>query len=95
MRTDMKTTERKTWGEFRATGLLFFVNSFLQIFGWSIGLEIDDDGNIKEVYPLRSAFRGFSENITDEAYAKLGDYIADNAVKIKDEGHCGFLIEDE
>ena len=88
----MKTTERKTWAEFRSTGLLLFVNSFLQIFGWSIGFEIDDDGNIKNVYPLRSAFRGFPESAVDEAYGKLAEYIENNATIIKDEGHCGFLI---
>ena len=95
MRTDMKTAEIKTWAEFCSTGLLLFINSFLQIFGWSIGFEVDDDGNIKDVYPLRSAFRGFAESDVDNAYAKLADYVADNAVRIKDEGHCGFLMKED
>ena len=91
----MEVIERRTWKEFRSTGALLFVNSFLQIFGWSIAVDVDDDGSIKEVYPIRTAFRGFSEKNVDEAYMKLADYIAENAIRIKDEGHCGFLIEEK
>lgn len=36
-----KFIEEKTWDEFRETGLLYFVNSFLQIFGWSIVAEYE------------------------------------------------------
>ena len=95
MDTNMKIVEKRTWAEFRSTGLLLFVNSFLQIFGWSIAVNIDDDGDIETVYPIRTSFRGFSENNVDEAYQKLADYMVDNAVKIKDEGYCGFLTKED
>ena len=36
-------SEKKTWAEFRNTGLLLFTNSFLHIFGWAITLEMEDN----------------------------------------------------
>ena len=50
---------KKTWNEFRSTGLLVFVNTFLHIFGWAIVVELGDDGK-ETVYPYRTRFRGFS-----------------------------------
>lgn len=43
--------QKKTWEEFRKTGLFHFVNAFLHIFGWVIVLAIKDNGEVAEVYP--------------------------------------------
>lgn len=70
--------EKKTWGEFRSTGLLLFINSFLHIFGWAIVLDYKDDTTV-EVYPARCKYRGFYEGMTSEAYIKLSKWMKDNA----------------
>lgn len=42
--------DKKSWTEFRETGLFHFVNSFLHLFGWAIVLSEEDDGST-EVFP--------------------------------------------
>ncbi len=75
---------RKEWEEFRSTGLLMFVNTFLQIFGWSIVIDFDEDkqtGEIKnyKVYPVRTKFRGFSNSSQEKAYIKLSKWMNENS----------------
>ena len=41
--------QKKTWEEFRNTGLFHFVNAFLHIFGWVIVLALKDNGEVEEV----------------------------------------------
>jgi len=66
--------KRKTWEEFRSTGLIWLINSILHTFGWSIVLTIDKD-KIIDVYPTRVKFRGFSKSINIEGYQKISKYI--------------------
>ena len=73
---------KKTWEEFRQTGLLLFVNSFLHIFGWAIVLEMDKDGEIKAIYPYRVKFRGFNEKSITNAHGKLAKYMAENSEEL-------------
>lgn len=70
--------EKKTWEEFRNTGLLFFVNSFLHIFGWAICLDFED-GCVTNVYPSRCKFRGFGNEVVSSSYIKLSEWMKDNA----------------
>lgn len=72
-----KTLDKKSWEEFRETGLLVFVNQFLHIFGWAIAVDVNEDGNVTEAFPARTSFRGFSEDINDKAYNKLAKYISE------------------
>lgn len=74
----------KTWEEFRQTGLLLFVNTFLHIFGWAIVADIENDKVLK-VYPCRVSFRGFKEASVDEAYVKLTQYMKDNSEELFNE----------
>lgn len=74
----MDTIEKKTWSEFRETGLVWFINSILHLFGWAIVLRIDKD-EILEVYPARVIFRGFSEDVTSEGYRKVTKWLTENA----------------
>ena len=75
--------EEKSWEEFRSTGLLLFVNSFLQIFGWSIVVSYDKDkdtGELKDyrVFPARSKFRGFKTESVSKAHVKLAEWMNQN-----------------
>jgi len=68
---------RKTWEEFRESGLLWWANMILHTFGWAIVLEIEDNVVIG-AYPARVKFRGFSEDINSEGYVKVTKYLKDN-----------------
>ena len=69
--------ERKTWGEFRKTGLLWFVNTILHLFGWAIIYDVDENF-VRDVYPARVKFRGFTGECNDEGYSKVTEYLAEN-----------------
>ena len=74
------TVEKRTWAEFRKSGLLWFINAILHAFGWAIILEIDSETKeITDCYPARVKFRGFSEDRNTEGYKKLSCYMRDNA----------------
>lgn len=75
---------KKTWDEFRATGLLFFINQILHAFGWAITCDVED-GKVIDVYPARVKFRGFSEDVVAKNYRKIGEYIENNHKDIYEE----------
>ena len=78
--------EKRSWSEFRNTGLLWFINSILHLFGWAIVFEFSDergtfnpDAGLKSVYPARVKYRGFSEKDNSEGYKKVTEYFKENA----------------
>jgi hypothetical protein len=78
--------EKKTWKEFQNTGLLWFVNTTLHVFGWAIVFRCnEEDGSILEVYPARVKFRGFEAKSNDAGYVKLTQYMKDNSDKLLEE----------
>ena len=77
--------EKKTWKEFRESGLLWWVNMLLHTFGWSIVIEVEDDGSISDTYPARVKFRGFSEQNNEEGYLNVSKYMVDNATVLERE----------
>jgi len=70
--------ERKTWGEFRDLGLLWFINRTLHLFGWALVFDYDENKVLKEVYPTRCKFRGFSEKNESEGFIKVTKYLKEN-----------------
>lgn len=77
---------KKTWQEFRNTGLLWWINRTLHLFGWAIAFSFDDDtGELIEVYPVRCKFRGFGQEADDEGYTQVSEYLSENAVALLSE----------
>ena len=76
---------RKTWDDFRETGLFLLVNQFLHIFGWTLVVEVTEDGKVTECYPARTKFRGFGEESISAAYQKISKYMANNAAELYEE----------
>ena len=75
--------EKRTWTEFRETGLQWFVNGILHVFGWAIVIERDTETKeITDCYPARVKFRGFSEDRNTKGYQQLSAYMLDNADKL-------------
>ena len=79
---DSTQIERKTWEEFRDAKLLWWVNKSLQLFGWSIIVNPNEDGTISECYPARVGFRGFTEENDDDGFVGLTQYLAENSEKL-------------
>jgi len=65
---------RKTGKEFRETGLLWFINTVLHMFGWAIVWDSNND----EIYPARVKFRGFVPELNDKGYQNVSKYLKDN-----------------
>jgi len=76
---------KKSWKEFRESGLLFITNQFLHIFGYALVYSFDDNGEVEEAYPARVKFRGFGEKQIEEGYQKISKYMMDNAVELEKE----------
>ena len=83
--------EKKTWQEFRESGLFWWINMILHTFGWAIVINFDDynketdTGTISEVYPARVKFRGFDENNNTEGYQKVNKFMNENAEQLEKE----------
>ena len=76
--------EEKSWKEFRESGLLWFVNTTLHMFGWSIVVEMID-GEITRAYPARVKFRGFTEDINTDGYKAVSEYLKNNIEELEKE----------
>ena len=74
-----RMVHRRSWGEFRASGLLWWINSMLHLWGWALVIEMAEDGKtISNVYPAHCKFRGFSEEHNDQGYRRLTHHARDN-----------------
>ena len=70
--------QKKSWDEFRKTGLFLFINSILHAFGWAIVIKMDDDCKVVEVFPARVFYRGFPENDVEESHSQIAKYLKEN-----------------
>ncbi len=75
---------KKSWEEFKKTGLLWFTNTILHLFGWAIVISIED-GKVTEAYPARVNFRGFPENVNTMGYIKVTKYLQENICDLLEE----------
>ena len=76
--------KEKSWQEFRESGLLWFINNTLHLFGWALVAEFDGE-ELTRVYPARVKFRGFSEDVTEEGYKKVSKYLKENIEELEKE----------
>lgn len=77
--------QKKSWEEFRNTGLLLIINQLLHVFGWAIVVELDDNNNVINCYPARVKFRGFDSKNASEAYMKVSQYMSNNHQELIEE----------
>lgn len=64
--------------EFRESGMLWMVNSFLHLFGMAI--TVDTESNTLNAAIVK--FRGFSQDCNDAGYRKVTQYMIDNAADL-------------
>lgn len=73
--------KRITIEEFQNSGALWFVNNILHLFGLTLIVSIDENGN-KELYPSTCEFRGFDPDSNDRGYLRLTKYLEENIDKL-------------
>ena len=79
MDKDNQSLIRQDWKTFKESGLLWFINTILHTFGYAIAINVDNlTGEITDVYPARTKFRGFSEKSNTAGYIKVSKYLNDN-----------------
>ena len=71
--------ERMDLKEFKDTGMLWYINQQLHLFGMALVIEEDENGMLKELYPAKCKFRGFSNSVSDKGYRKLTEYMVENS----------------
>jgi len=76
---------KKSWNEFRESGLFWWINMVLHTFGWAIVLEIEEDGSVSDCYPARVKFRGFDEKNNTDGFIKVTKYLENNIEELKKE----------
>ena len=75
---------KKSWEEFRDSGMLWWINMILHTFGWAITVEIEDN-KVIDAYPARVKFRGFGEKNNTEGYIKVSQYMKENVSELLEE----------
>lgn len=73
--------DKRTWKEFRESGLLWWINMILHTLGWAICLQMKD-GEVINAYPARVKFRGFDNKNNTEGYIKVSEYMRLNAEEL-------------
>jgi hypothetical protein len=77
--------DKKTWKEFKECGLLWWINMILHTFGWAIVFNVEDSGEISEVFPARVKYRGFGEKYNSIGYMQVSEYLKKNAEQLETE----------
>lgn len=77
--------DKKSWSEFRVSGMLWFVNMILHTFGWALVVDVDDNDNVVNCYPARVKFRGFNLNSNAKGYVAVSEYLKNNIDDILEE----------
>ena len=78
--------DKKSWKEFRESGLLWWINTMLHTFGWAIVVELDKE-EVTQVYPARVKFRGFSTEVATNGYINVSKYLKENIDEILNEAN--------
>ena len=76
---------KKSWEEFRDSGMLWWINMILHTFGWAITVEIEDDKLIKELIPLFfnnvKEVSSFHRIQATPGYRQAANYVCDKLIK--------------
>lgn len=74
-----------TWKEFMDSGLLWWVNRSLHLFGWSICLVEEDDGSSSSAYPAKTPWRGFNHELEEGRFHDLTRHLQEEMPRLVQE----------
>ena len=76
---DIKWTEERSWEEFRNSGLLWFINRFLHLFGWAIAVEMEEGSEqVIRSFPIRCRYRGFDIDSEERGFKNVTNFLKGN-----------------
>jgi len=78
MKKAIKWVEKLEWNEFRTSGLLWFVNRTLHLFGRAIVFDYYRNGKLKEVYYAKCKFRGFGASAEIKGFKAVTKFLKKN-----------------
>ena len=79
-----KKMEEISWEEFRDSGMIWFINRMLHIFGLSI-IYTFENSKIVRVFPARVKIRGFDADIESSGFISVTNYLDKNISALKKE----------
>jgi hypothetical protein len=79
--------ERRTWEEFRESGMLWAMNTILHWFGWAIVFveDTDNPGVAIDAYPVRTKWRGFPAENNDRGIIRLTEWMASAGPSLRED----------
>lgn len=85
MKKEIEYVEKLTWKEMRDSGLLWYVNRLLHLFGRAIVFEYykTTPRRIKCVYFARCRFRGFSEEDETKGMSAVTNFLKNNIKELQ------------
>ena len=83
IKKEIKWIEELTWEEFRSSGLLWYVNTILHLFGRAIVFEFTKFKKIKKVYFARCRYRGMGEKQINKGFNNLTNFLNENIKELK------------
>jgi len=80
---DHSVNSKEKWKEFKNTGLLWFINTILHLFGYAIKYKVDKEtGELLDVFPDRCNYRGFSQESNAKGYINVSKYMKEHAEEL-------------
>lgn len=79
--------DRESSEKFKDYGLLWFTNTILHMFGWTLTYNYNEDGVLDSVNPKRVKFRGFPEKSNTRGYRRVSKYLKENIDKLLEEAN--------
>lgn len=73
--------QNNKWQKFCDSGLMWWINRQLHLFGWAIYRDLDEQGNIISIYPDQCDYKGFTEELEEKGFSKLTNYLVNNISK--------------
>jgi hypothetical protein len=80
------STEQEALRAFIDTGLLWFINRTLHVFGYALCYKEDEEtGVLSSLYVSRVTYRGFEMEAEDDGYERVARYLRDQSTALYDE----------
>lgn len=83
--------EERSWEEFRASGLAWWINRLLHTFGWTLVFDVvdhtlpDAQQKVTRCYPARCRFRGFDNKSETEGFRKVTAHTEESLPRLKED----------
>ncbi len=72
---------------FRESGLLWWTNRFLHVFGIALAVEVGENGELSQLYPVKCKFRGFTEQSEQKGFGNITKYLKQNIERMEKEAN--------